>query len=588
MNRTVEAILKLSAKLGNTAAFGQLAAKMAMVDKQAKAYNRTQGAIARTANAAYLATARLMAPAAIAYGAASAVKSYAALERQIGRIGITAEASAAETQAVMGGLQMAASQYAMPINDVIAGLETLVASGRNLQDAMAFLPSVLATAQASGSEVAAVAATADAMASSLGISADRMTASFDILAAAGKAGKFELRDMAAELPALAPAFAALGYRGEAGLMKLAAALQTVRAQTGSSSEAATNLMNVFQKMETNDTVKRFHEFGIDLRREMDKARADGRDLLKTFLILSEQALKGDYSKIPQLFGDQQVQKGMRALLTGAEGMERIEAALHEVDGTVLQDLNRVLSDTESKVQRLENAFKKLWNSAGAALADVGGADVMEGVADNLEYGSYMREGLKKRGMSYWERENWIFKNTFDPTARNLAAFEGGWRSKEGWLAAQGPMSASPELPSHSGYAGAAPPVPTPRPMPMTAEEQRRSYGKAISQMPKPTRDEVAARRAAVMDAGGWANEADKVTQALAAGGDQAAQKLASGGEEAGKAIGGSADELRAAGDYIAAAIRSAGAGVAAQVRAAGASAIRADVGRSGPQYEGRP
>ena len=588
MNKTIEAVLKLSAKLGNVAAFNQLGAKMAAVNKQAAAYNRTQGAIARTSSAMAVAMGRALGPTVIGYGAVKAIKSYAELERRIGRIGITAEASADDTKAALASLNRMAANYAMPLDNVVEGLDTLVASGKDLKQAMAFLPAVLAMAQSSGSAVGDIANSADALAGSFGIAADRMDEAFDILAAGGKAGKFESREMAAYLPTLASAFSALGYQGEAGLQKLVAAAQTVRMQTGKPEEAATQLMNVFQKMESDETVNRFKKFGINLRQEMEKARAEGRDLLKTFIDLSRQATKGDLSKIPQLFSDAEMQKGMRALLMGSEAMERFLEAIKNSGGTVANDLNRVLDDTQSKVDRLTGAFGRLWNAGGATLTNLGAADAMDSMAGSLEFGDAMREGLKKRGMGYWDRENWLFKNTFDSHEKGMAAFEGGWRTPESILAEQGPMTASPELPSRSGYGGSAAfPVPTPRPVPMTKADQYRSYGKAASHMPRPpqSREDMAASRAQAMDGSGWANEADKVTQALASGGDKAGQAVKGAGEVAGQSM---ADSIIAAGRTVAADIGAAIASGAARVKAASGNPVRANVGRSGPEIEGVP
>ncbi|TIS74088.1 MAG: phage tail tape measure protein, partial [Mesorhizobium sp.] len=138
---------------------------------------------------------------------------YAQLERTIGRIVINADKPATSIKPTIAVLQELADKSKLPFDNVVQGLETLIASGRSLEEGLAFLPSVARTAQASGSEMSDIALTADALANSLGITADRMQQAFDILAFEGKAGKFELKDMAAELPAIAPAFAALGYKG---------------------------------------------------------------------------------------------------------------------------------------------------------------------------------------------------------------------------------------------------------------------------------------------------------------------------------------------------------------------------------------
>lgn len=101
----------------------------------------------------------------------------------------------------------------------------------------------------------------------------------------------------------------------------------MRAQTGSAGEAATAVANVFQKMEFGRTAKKFKKFGVDLRAEMAKARKEGKDLFEVFLDLSEKALKGDLSKLPQLLADAEFAKGMRALLTSRSALDQFVAEI---------------------------------------------------------------------------------------------------------------------------------------------------------------------------------------------------------------------------------------------------------------------
>lgn len=592
MNRTIEAILRLSAKLGNTAAFGQLGAKLAMVDKQAKAFNRTQGLMARGSAAASAAMLRYMAPAALAYGAIKTTKAFAAVERRMERIGITADATAGQTTAALDRIRQTAQAIGAPVDNVMEGMESLVASGKSMGEALAFLPAVAKTAQAADAQFGDIATTADAVGNSFGIAADRMEHAFDILAKGGKLGKFELKDMAAELPGLAPAFAALGYKGESGLKKLTAALQTVRLETGQSGEAATAFMDVLTKMESTATPSNFKKFGVDIRKELGKARKEGKDLLDTFIELSVKAVKGDLSKLPQLFTDRQMLIGMRALIRHTGELKGYFNELGSAAGTVDGDLNRLLRNAETGFVRIGNSLENLKQSIGEGLVSAGAADAMNAAAERLDKEVAVTKAHRKAGRGFGAATWW--NTTHSQAEIDGLAWWGGYRSvaDQRAVAGYGTYGAS-----HAAAPESAPlpagmvPVPTSRP---DYRRERRTKDdtfiapRIVQGSGRTAREEAAAARAKAMDAGGWANEADKVTQALAQGGDQAAQKLANGGQEAGKAIGGSADELRAAGDYIAAAIRSAASGVAAQIRSAGAAAVRANVGRSGPQYEGVP
>ncbi len=379
-NRVIEAILRLSAKLGNMDAFKKVSDNLARVDNQAKAYNRTNSLMVKGLDR-MLAYA---APAAIAAMGVTSAKAFAQIERRMERIGITAEASAEKTTAAYGRVKEIADDLKVPIDSVLEGLESLVASGKSLDEALAFLPSVAGTAHAADAAFGDMATTADAIGSSLGIAANRMEEAFDIIAKGGKAGKFELKDMAAELPSLAPAFAALGYRGEEGLKRLTAALQTVRLETGSSSEAATSFMDVLTKMESETVSNNFKKFGVDIRSEMAKARKAGEDTLEAFIRLSTKAVKGDLSKLPQLFTDKQMLIGMRALMNHTQEFAGFMKELGDAAGTVRTDLKRLADDAQGDFDRLKNSWDRLQQSIGKAVVQGGGAAAMDAAAAALD------------------------------------------------------------------------------------------------------------------------------------------------------------------------------------------------------------
>ncbi len=354
--------------------------------------------------AAASAAASLLAPAAAAAGATASVRRFAEAELAIERIGITAGASAEETRAAFGVIQKAARDYALSQDEVTAGLDTLVASGRDLDDAMAFLPSVTATAQASGAVVTDIASTADAIGRNFKIAGADMQDAFDIIVEGGKAGQFELRDMASYLPALAPGFTALGYEGEAGLKRMVAMLQTLRAGSGSAEQAASAAMNVFSKIESEDTVNRFKKMGVDLRKEMARARREGRDLLEVFVDLTRETINGDLSKIPQLFGDQEMQIGMRALINNGQVFTDVMRSLGQAAGSTGRDLARVLGTTQAQINKLSSSWDAFVQSLGAGIAPVA-VPMMEEVTEEInEHLDYQRGVARESAAGGSERE----------------------------------------------------------------------------------------------------------------------------------------------------------------------------------------
>jgi len=435
--RQVRADLILAAQDRTARAFSSVSGRLAAVEKRSKRLNQENGRTARTMLAVGRAAA-VCSAAAVAVGGA-AYRNFAGDERTLTRIGITAEATREEMQAVRNTLFSISKDTGLQFEDSVVGLDALTASGRNLNEAMALLPSIMATAQASGANVDDIATSADALFTSLNINASDMQGAFDILVAGGKAGKFELKDMAQHLPSLAPAFKALGYEGEAGLRKLIVALQTVRTQTGSSGEAATAFTDVLTKMESQTITNNFKKFGVDLRGSLSTARKNGEDVLDTFIKLSQQAVKGDLSKLPQLFTDKQMLIGMRSLITSADAMEKFNAALQNTDGATLKDLGVILDDQQAKIDKMSVSFDRFMGNIGAGVAGPLGS-LFDSANDKMDLSSAISRGLEGND-DYSSIEKYLhaaYPNLKDENIRK-AAIKGGYQFEkfEGGASATG-------------------------------------------------------------------------------------------------------------------------------------------------------
>lgn len=553
-NRTIEAILRLSAKAGSMAGFQRVASNLDKIDRKTKAFNRSQSVLAKSNRALYATALRYAAPAVLGAAAVSATKDFAALERRLTRIGITAEASSEDMDAAFSRVRQIADDLSAPVENVVDGLESLVASGKTLDEAMALLPEVSAAAQAADADFNSMATTADAIAESFHLAAGEMGRAFDIIAKGGKEGKFELKDMADQLPSLAPAFAALGYDGEEGLKRLTAALQIVRKETGTSGEAATAFMDVISKMNSETIANNFKKFGVNIRKEMKAAQRAGEDTLEAFIRISREAVNGDLSQLPRLFTDKQMLVGMRALINRTDDLRGMFEKLGDATGTVRADIARLAKDSQADLDRLGNSWDRLKMSFGKGLVDAGAVDVLDAVSGNIEKGAAIRKALEARGMDYWQRENWLFRNTFNGDAKDKMAIEGGWKNPAATDYGAGLVTG--DLPDRKTTI----PIPTPRPDPRAAPRPivippSLRLPPGAPQMPGAGDlggDPIGAKMT-----GGGMNVLAEAERKLTAGGEN----VAKGGEDAGRSMaeGGreAADALRAAGNDAANAIRSA-------------------------------
>lgn len=320
------------------------------------------------------------------------IKAWAPVERRWTLLGNTLDTHGAKLDDIRIQTEGFAQSFGASIEDATTAMETLAASGLSAEDALAFLPAVLAGMQGSGSAPEDIANSLLKVSSALGLTADQADIALDIMVAGGKAGQFELKNMAQYLPNLANGWAALGYTGEEGLTRLVGALQVLRARTGDASTAATQMDNVIGKIFSPEVIKRFSEVGIDLPARLQEAVASGEDLLDAFTRLSSEAVNGDLSKLPQIFGDKEMRDGVRNLIVGRKEYNEFadDLSSRNVEGTALKDLNAVLDDTQTRIQRAENSWAKMWETIGRTAAPPAAA-----AFDNVTNDMARKEAIQK-------------------------------------------------------------------------------------------------------------------------------------------------------------------------------------------------
>lgn len=327
---------------------------------------------------------------------AGSIKSYAELELQMLRIGLTAGESASSVAAMTRTVQDIANKTAMPLGNVVGGLEALVASGRSLKESMAFLPSVAMTAQAAGAQTVDMAKSADAIATHLKVSSAEMQGAFDILVAGGKAGQFELKDMASYLPSMAPAAKALGMEGKAGLTQLVAMLQVIRKGSGSSEQAATSMNNIMQKMTSQETINKFKKMGVNLEEALAKGKKEGRNIIEVFEEATWKAVKGDLSQLTKVIEDSEFQRGMRAILSmRGEWQKLTQEITTSAPGAAFRDANEVLKSSAARIEKMTGAWKEFMTALGGKVA-VPAIPILEAATKTLTQGVVAPESEREK------------------------------------------------------------------------------------------------------------------------------------------------------------------------------------------------
>ncbi len=301
---------------------------------------------------------------------AAPVQAAQEFDRALAEIGAKGNLTTEQLRAIGEAAKQTSSQMNQFATDIVKAQDFLVGMGLDVERATKAMPSIARAATATGASLEDLSKAGFAAMSNLGVAAEGLGKSFDIMAAAGKAGGFELRDMAQYLPSITALASSKGMTGESGLAQIAAALQIVRRGAGDASEAATNFSNILQKINSNDAIRNFRKLGIDIQKVLKDAKANGTDPLEASLRAINTALGGDMSRLGEIFADAQVQKGLIPLLTGLDDYIRLRGEAAKADGVISADFARMMETSVERIKQFQIALQNFQTSLGSALIPV--------------------------------------------------------------------------------------------------------------------------------------------------------------------------------------------------------------------------
>lgn len=265
------------------------------------------------------------------------------------------------------------------------GLDNLAGKGLDPRVAIQALEPIGKAARAYNADVNDLASSTFAAFDNLKVPIGQTGKVLDIMAVAGKAGAFELKDMAQYFPQLTAQAQALGQKGVAGVADLSAALEVARKGAGTSGEAATNVQNLLTKVNSPETVKKFKKFGIDIQSALKSGVAQGKSPIEIVAEQANKATKGDISKLGFLFEDQQAQSALRSVMQNLPLYRQIRADALRASGEVERDFAQRMGDANAKAAHLAATTQTLAHAVGNALLPMTGAvmDKLAGWADRI-------------------------------------------------------------------------------------------------------------------------------------------------------------------------------------------------------------
>ena len=302
------------------------------------------------------------------------VRTTSQFESVLSEIGKTAGASEKEITKLAESLkQLSAPSKTNLAPTVLAeGVKDLVAQGLKLNDAVASMETLGKVAVATNSELTDVTKTGFQLQSALKIRPNELKETFDALAFAGKAGAFELKDMAQFMPTIASAATSLGIRGKEGAVALAAMMQMVRKDAPGAAEASTRLTDALLKMTAPETVKNFKKFGVDIEKVLKDAVAKGVNPMDAAIKELIRVTGKDSFKLSQIFGDKEAKLALMALMKYKKEYEDLKAAAGgaAAAGTVQKDFEASLKTFNGQLQTLQSSGELLALSLGRTLLPV--------------------------------------------------------------------------------------------------------------------------------------------------------------------------------------------------------------------------
>jgi TP901 family phage tail tape measure protein len=315
------------------------------------------------------------------------------------------------------GLQIRqdALRFAQSTENIGAGLQVLVANGISSAQDLKFYSGLIAKGTVgTGAAGEDLSSTFTAFQQNLRMVKDEMGGALDGLAWQAKQGSFELKNMAAWMPQLAPQMAAFGASGKSAAFELGAALQIARRGAGTNDEAANNLKNYLSKLTSPDTLKDFDKVGIDLKGRLMQLQAQGvSPLMGSLQVIEEymatkgpqaaekyraamaqkddaeraaalEQLAGAYA-LGDLFQDMQAMSFVKVALANKEDLQKFSQGANGASGTVDADWAARMDTGQKQLDRFSIRMNELKLQSAAvlmpALKDLAGA--ASGLIDRL-------------------------------------------------------------------------------------------------------------------------------------------------------------------------------------------------------------
>ncbi|WP_100965360.1 phage tail tape measure protein, partial [Bosea sp. FBZP-16] len=335
------------------------------------------------------------------------IQQAAAWDASLRDIAITAGKTGGEVEKMIGEIsdryQKLALETGQRSADLAKGAQLLVASGMDAGLIDKLMPTIGRVATAANATIEDTAKTAFALSDTLKVAPDQMEQALGKLVTAGKLGRFEFKNMAAEFPALTNQMAKFGITGMEAVSSLGASLQIAMLGTANPSEAATNLKNFLTKINAPEAIKKFEkELKVDVTGVMTDAAAKGINPVEAVI-----QKMSDKLKVPQAEIDKIMKKANAGPGTDKEKQEAARKQIEQLlAGTKVGRLYADMQVLDFLIPTLLNLdklkdFKRQVAESGAEVINQDFESRMRGLSQQLLlFGELGSQALRRIGVAF--------------------------------------------------------------------------------------------------------------------------------------------------------------------------------------------
>jgi len=279
---------------------------------------------------------------------------------------LTAGVSAEQVAKDRGAFANQARELGTTPKKMLEVANAFAAAGLTYEQSVGAVIPTIKAAKGGFAELSDVAQAGIASMNNLKISVGDLPQAFDIMAASGKAGQVDFKNLPGVLPELLASAEKAGYKGLGGLTDVTSFLQFARKSTGTAGEAANNIKNFLDKIFAEVTTKAFKkEAGIDLEKKIQEGEKQGKNAAQVTLEEMVKFTKGNPFKSKKVFGDIQAGDFITVFLKYKDEIQKLaDQVTQTAPGMSERDFGEVMATLTQKGEQLAAAFDMLLGKIG--------------------------------------------------------------------------------------------------------------------------------------------------------------------------------------------------------------------------------